>query len=39
MGMAGRYYQIGNYRSVEAAKKAYDQKALLYGKATNYLYE
>jgi hypothetical protein len=37
--LACRCYQIGNYRSVEAAKKAYDQKALMYGKVTNYLYE
>ncbi len=34
-----RNYHFGNYRSVEAAKKAYDQKALMYGKATNYRYE
>jgi len=34
-----RLYNLGNYRSVEAAKKAYDQKALMYGKVTNYRYE
>jgi hypothetical protein len=38
ISVGGRYYQLGNYRSVEAAKKAYDQKALLYGKVTNYRY-
>jgi hypothetical protein len=38
ISMGGRHYQLGNYRSVEAAKKAYDQKALMYGKATNYRY-
>ena len=37
--LGGRLYYCGCSRSLEAAKKAYDQKALLYGKDTNYRYE
>ena len=39
ISLGGRLYHSGCSRSLEAAKKAYDQKALLYGRDTNYRYE
>ena len=39
ISLGGRLYYSGCSRSLEAAKKAYDQKALLYGRDTNYRYE
>ena len=39
ISLGARLYNCGHSRSLEAAKKAYDQKALLYGRDTNYRYE